>query len=1387
MNLSHLFVGIKRLGFALALGAGMIGCGVLTVDVDVYKGALVNEVHVQLHQLVAVATAAKPMLITLRNNHEWPDTDGVPPKNSDNCSGKNGHWYEHGYIPELMVGEKNGKVQTKSDDKTSGDNTEECGLKRPVARRVNRILHLYEDLASPDFAVYAKKLHEALERLQAAQSTLKADREKDQKVFDQIAKGLKPQGTADTEARPKDQLDKKDQSDKRATPKDTSNTECKAKPTSLLDAYRTLLVPGDEESGTSVRKVGELMDALQASASLGEKSAASAECKSEKKDRTAEGNSKKKEQLSIEEALIQGWKGTDVYKTKNDPYERRLPFRAVWKLLSEDADHPALTKQTKALFRDDDQGTAAYKRLNERIRDLVEAYWSSRQATRELWEESLHLLIQIDRLERNPERNEGKTDRYRSLKELAVNLVVELTSVRQVVSALDRVGRTNQCSLMQRAVDALGLLCNRSDSEKNALWTDESVRNDPERFERSLGRALTTDPEDTADFLLDLDRSEKRAIPGGDIGQLIDVVNQSASRRIVRLGLYRSYVDSDKQTDQARMVRSAGELTRILAGGFERGRLPRGIHALTEVYLKSHDGRISETSDDKDETKLLEALVEFAQKILFLANHEELVSPPSTNGLLLGGAEYLARGLLGDKLIDLAYTKTLPEYRNRSYVRVLQAVGNTILFSANELLERDRYREQGQKKVAAEVAAASSVYSPDPKKVLDDLLKDLENDRQAAQRTLADANARKAEIETRLGNPTANPKTGLYGEKDKTTTVLSQAETDLNNYRNSLKTLEAIHAVLTKDVITQVKSQWGVDKPKDEDDFLKGASGPSLKDALAVVRGSYNSTPPTKEDVQRWTDALNHVASSGATQAFADYRKRENQASLEDRPVLLDQFVSHIGELETKRTQGVARLEKIGDEKQAAFDRLEQDIVALNTEKTQLEKRIGEPLQKEATLQTAKEKIEAAKADVLKQAEKHGSFTSPKTIYGLLLSYLKDKEDLEQDPAKKKPYQDTQEVLLKRVPSSGVPPLDPNDFKSPREVMDAVIAFLRHHQMDVTQRFGQDSKESKRATEALENAYSHRAGMIYIRPSSAYLRTSFPSTSLQEDPNLAWDNMLLKQGLRNLPFSSELRDILNPSVKQDRTLTSELDKQYWQNINRVRVSGVGFSNQALVKDDVGNWYVKRYFGDTEDIAKSAKNLALFSLGAKMPIDLPRALRDASASKEELEKNPSTPTLQKVLEKHQGAYKTHTDEVKAKLERLHAKELRDTLIAAWEAHTDIKDKKEFKDSLDQALMAEIVVWDKMAATLKEKTDQDPGQAIVKDVGALSRLGRLLSAEIKKMPSSVASDPLKELAVAEVNKVVGSQVTDILTDRNRVLDQYEQAIVFIGDAANPKEAK
>ncbi|MEM7205297.1 MAG: Ig-like domain-containing protein [Planctomycetota bacterium] len=57
----------------MAVGALSAGCAWLQVEVDVYKGSLANEAHVQTQQVAVMATGAKPLLIALRDELEWED------------------------------------------------------------------------------------------------------------------------------------------------------------------------------------------------------------------------------------------------------------------------------------------------------------------------------------------------------------------------------------------------------------------------------------------------------------------------------------------------------------------------------------------------------------------------------------------------------------------------------------------------------------------------------------------------------------------------------------------------------------------------------------------------------------------------------------------------------------------------------------------------------------------------------------------------------------------------------------------------------------------------------------------------------------------------------------------------------------------------------------------------------------------------------------------------------------------------------------------------------------------------------------------------------------------------------------------------------------------
>ena len=77
-------------------------------------------------------------------------------------------------------------------------------------------------------------------------------------------------------------------------------------------------------------------------------------------------------------------------------------------------------------------------------------------------------------------------------------------------------------------------------------------------------------------------------------------------------------------------------------------------------------------------------------------------------------------------------------------------------------------------------------------------------------------------------------------------------------------------------------------------------------------------------------------------------------------------------------------------------------------------------------------------------------------------------------------------------------------------------------------------------------------------------------------------------------------------------------------------------------------------------------------------------------------------LQKIPEKHQCAYRTHTEEYNAKLKGLHAKdgtsELQASIVSTWDTVDGIKTESSFRTSLHDALKAEMQEWNKAAAAL-----------------------------------------------------------------------------------------
>ncbi len=377
-----------------------------------------------------------------------------------------------------------------------------------------------------------------------------------------------------------------------------------------------------------------------------------------------------------------------------------------------------------------------------------------------------------------------------------------------------------------------------------------------------------------------------------------------------------------------------------------------------------------------------------------------------------------------------------------------------------------------------------------------------------------------------------------------------------------------------------------------------------------------------------------------------------------------------------------------------------------------------------------------------------------------------------------------------------------------KDVRDVWLTLLRYEH-DLALYRGEPNRVRQIET-AIKAAEEKRAQMVYIRPAMAYLRTSFPATSLQDDPGLSWDNMLGGHAMRSIPFGPQLRDILDPDAKRDARINAEIDKQFWQNINRVRVAGGGETNYVVAKDDIGNWYVKRYVADPKDIIKSAHGLAMFSMSARAGASAAGQLAGIEGKKKveqkpDAEESPMWP----VFSKYRETYLERTQKDCERLTNLLKDGVIETRIkTAWDENEELNDyTKKLKEALDGVSKGYL----KPGAKKKAKT----GEEIVRALGNIVRFHNVLAGAVA---DALTDGPANELAKAQrgaeaaeddakaeaeknakakqealdkaryaanvarrdVTRIVREELTDIIRSRESALEDYEAAIAFVGKA-------
>lgn len=364
------------------------------------------------------------------------------------------------------------------------------------------------------------------------------------------------------------------------------------------------------------------------------------------------------------------------------------------------------------------------------------------------------------------------------------------------------------------------------------------------------------------------------------------------------------------------------------------------------------------------------------------------------------------------------------------------------------------------------------------------------------------------------------------------------------------------------------------------------------------------------------------------------------------------------------------------------------------------------------------------------------------------------------------------EILKRTLSDPNLPLLDVNSVvddckgqedkdRTSKEVLDIWITVLRYgHDLALSKGEPNRAAQIKQTIIAAEK---RRAGMVYIHPAMAYLRTSFPATSLQDNPNLTWDNMLGGHMMRSMPFGPQLRDFLDPDSKRDAEINAEIDKQFWQNINRVRVAGGGDTNYAVVKDDIGNWYVKGYSTNPEDVIKSARNLAMFSLSAKMNTDfLKRTNRDNGGLPSTDKSDANQTAVERLYNKYKDQYNSRTRTDRDRLIELLKSEMKSAIMQAWQQNEGLNGSiSRLEKKLDAAIKLHLK---KPADELKENENvTEHGSKIISALHAIRRFHNTLLADVHNTITASARDKLLRAEKSKATREVElSKAKEIYSD-------------------------
>ena len=1335
-------------GLVLSLG----GCAVLNVDVDVYKGPLANHKDVQLQQLAQFAIGAQPILVKLCEEEEREEKEPN---------------YKH-----ICATPTEGTANSR------------------IAQQVREILALYDDSLPHDLLTKIELLSKQLTIYEKAYKQAFPD-QTDATYKNQWEDFRQEMWPAFTDEHP-------------AMGKaGSSKIEVMKALQYLKDAYGKFL------SGEQVKQ-SDPDDGIRDQDLL--------LCAQAKLYPLFPNAELRKQLLGIfnpEDPQTTGLE-KKYYVTKQEdkdyeqkcridlPYEKRVKNRKQVDPTSATAEYEGLLRNSAELIGRHadllfpDQHSDSKNQFVDTVKAAAENFLTTRQYAEKLLQTSLELVS----LEQNSTDLLEQSIREHLLAATA-NLAVELIRPRYFWYALEN---TSLAESEKAVVKSLRdyLQGTFKDSYRELHSPSHAFE---KQYSHVLVRRLQAEPE-TASAILIVHQALIKQFVSPDDSRL-----KAIQFTLEEFKEYRQEYDEDieKWKDENGAQRRYGisygdpppkliELKRRLTnisqvpGFLQKGRSLDGIASLSKAYGEMINSSPPHTRLTKDhrllEQRLHNTLVHFAQKVLIIGNFDVLTDLPQQSVPL----QELSSAVRSIFYHSENQKKRDIEKQNR-YSSVLQAIGNSILIQADELRARREHEDRLAARTGEELLAFEAALTKSAPQVMADLIRGLEAD-------LADILKKTQAVDSQLSQATTDKQgaTQLLEQKSaahsSVSTTVGTKLTGLNQERDALRTrqleIETADLVLKKE-FDSLKHALIISTPNSSADIQKIVTW--LADQL---RGYQESD----HKLDRWKqlNALHTYLTASGNQVAAKMKPyTDTNSFLSEASGAIRKHMSEYSDtLQTsdRKIKEQNSLVSTSAREMADAERRLKDstdkITALTSEKAQIES--DSPIKA-----LALQKVTALRSDILTRTS-NSSNPGAEAIILLIDTIGKERFDAQGNRTNEAGNLDKIMTLLRGKIPQGDPTLarrladvgkrckdhfdDTPGCKSSQEILDDVIGLLRHEYIQEVRTSGEGKGQAEKIQSALKAAWDLRSEMVYIRPSGSYLRSSFPSTFLQDDPALASENLLAEKALLNMPFDMPFRlacqfalpksaeSICKDEDKDKLRAQSTLDKQFWQNINRVRLTGGGYTNYVVAKDDIGNWYVKEVETDPKDIIKAAKKLALFGMGTAGASALASAVSQKTSDEEPSTDEQQKTPLQHVYLKYRAAYETENSKTASQLKQMLGFDgIRKTIQLAWEGNPSLQDRL---SDLKKALSHAAEQLDEAKTVLvNAKDDTERPLHIVNGLKSILRFHNDLQSSIQTM--NIAANEKEAVAKA----------TKDLTEANQAKPEDKQKAAAAAEVVGAAE--